>query len=142
MKKYIYVRYMSNINKIYSGKRRVCLDFEKLHKKFICKNASEKFIPLSDSGSLLQHFFPEMTISPKYLLPFSVVVEKINNFDFFSKNIFFNRKKLFTRKQTQRMCSPYYRQSTKNKIKKIYRWPFREHPFSKFSKKPPAFSQF
>ena len=52
------------INQIYSGKRRVCLDFEKLHKKFIYNNASEKFIPLSDFGSLLQHFFPETTISP------------------------------------------------------------------------------
>ena len=75
-------------NKIYSVKRRVCPDFEKLHKKFIYNNASEKFIPLSDLGSLLQHFFPEITISLKYLLLSSVVFEKINNLDFFSKFFF------------------------------------------------------
>ena len=44
-------------------------DFEKLNKKFIYDNASEKFIPLSDLGSLLQHF-------PEYLLLFSVVFLK------------------------------------------------------------------
>ena len=36
------------INKIYFGKRRVYPNFEKLHKKFMYKNASEKFISLSD----------------------------------------------------------------------------------------------
>ena len=61
----------------------------------------KKFIPLSDLGSLLQHFFSEITISPEYLLLFSVVFEKINNFDFYSKNVFFfNRKKFFTRSET------------------------------------------
>ena len=103
------------INKIHSGKRRVCPDFEKLHKKFIYDNASEKFILLSDLGTLLKHFFLEITISPEYLLLSSVVFEKINNFDFFSKNVFFNKTKLFTRSQTWRICSPYYQQSTKRK---------------------------
>ena len=88
------------INKIYSGKRRVCPDLEKLYKKFIYNNASENLISLSDLGSLLQHFFPEITISPEYLLLSLVVFEKNNNFDFFSKNVFFNRKKLFTGSQT------------------------------------------
>ena len=36
------------VNKIYSEKRRVYPDFEKLHKKFIYNTASEKFIPHSD----------------------------------------------------------------------------------------------
>ena len=73
------------INKIYSEKRRACPKLEKLHKKFIYNNSSEKFIPVSDLGSLLQHFFPKITISPEYLLLSSVVFEKINNFDFFRK---------------------------------------------------------
>ena len=93
------------INKIYSGKRKVCPDFEKLRKKFIYNNGSEKLIPLSDSGSLLQHFFPEITISPEYLLSSSVVFEKMNNFDFFFDKCFFNRKKLFTRSQAWRILS-------------------------------------
>ena len=76
------------INRIYSGKRRVCPDFEKLHKKFNYKNASEKFIPLSNLGSLLQHFFPEITISSEYLLLSSVVYEKINDLIFFRKMFF------------------------------------------------------
>ena len=61
------------INEIYSGKGRVCADFEKLHKKFIYNNASEKFFLLSNLGSFLQHFFPEITITPEYLLFSSVV---------------------------------------------------------------------
>ena len=41
----------------------MCPDFEKIHKKPIYNNASEKSIGLSDLSSLLQHFFPE--ISPE-----------------------------------------------------------------------------
>ena len=70
-------------------------------------------------GSLLQHFFPKITISPEYLLLSSVVFEKINNCDFFSKNVFFNRKKLFTRSQTWRIYSPYYLQSKKKNNLKV-----------------------
>ena len=77
----------------------MCPEFEKLDKKFIYNNPSEKFIPLSDLGSLLQRFFPEITISLEYLLLSSVVFEKINNFDFL-KFFFFNRKKLFITSQT------------------------------------------
>ena len=81
---------------------------------FFRKETLKKSLSLSDLGSLLQHFFPQITISPEYLLLSSVVYEKIKNFDFFSKNVFFNRKKLFTKSQTWIIYSPYpyYRQST------------------------------
>ena len=80
------VDFVFPINKIYSGQRRVCPDFEKLYKKLIYNNASQKFISLSDLGSLRQKFLPEITFLNR--LPSSVVFDKINNFDFFRKMLF------------------------------------------------------
>ena len=82
---YLGISVGADINKIHSGKWRVRPDFENLHKKFIYNNASEKFIPLSDLGSLLQHFFSEITTSPQYLLLSSVVLKKLTIVIFFSK---------------------------------------------------------
>ena len=41
----------------------------------------------------------------------------MNNFDFFSKNVFFYKKNLFTKSQTWSIYSPYYRQSIKKNLK-------------------------